>query len=387
MNTKPVIVIAAYRRLHSLQRLLNSIENAVYKFDDITLIISIDYHPDNSDVIKCAEEFNWRHGNKIIKRHEKNLGLRRHLIECGDYALEYGSVIVLEDDVLVAPAFYEYTRSAHDFYDEDERIAGISLYSHEWNDYAGKKYQPIRREGDVYFAQFSCTRGESWSAKQWSAFKKWYADNPEIKCDELLPPPVYKWRESWGKYFLRYIIENNLYYVMPYQPVSTVYGEVGVHSGSLGLDVQVALYWGKENYFFIPFEAGQHYDVFFENIELKRTLAEQFRIAEEDICIDLYALPRRQYGNKKYVLTTRKINCRIMRQYDLNLRPHDINVLLGMTGRGIYFYDMTQIEKNKMSLSRYRLEYDFAGVPGLKALSYGWKHCWRILFECLGIKK
>ena len=387
MSTDPVIVIAAYRRSHSLKRLLHSVENAVYKQNDVTLIISIDHHADNGDVIRCAEEFHWTHGNKIIKTHEKNLGLRRHLIECGDYALEYGAVIILEDDVLVSPAFYEYAKAAHNYYDTDERIAGISLYSHEWNDYAGKKYQPVQNNGDAYFGQFSCTRGESWTAKQWSAFKNWYADHQEIKCDELLPPPVYGWRESWGKFFLRYIIESGKFYVIPYQAVSTVYGDVGVHATIPELEVQVSLYWGNKDYSFVPFEDGKHYDVFFENIELRKILAKRFDISEEEICIDLYALPKRKYGKKRYVLTTRKMNCRVLAQYDLNLRPHDANVLLDMEGNGIYFYDTARIEKNKAFRLRYRLEYDFAGVHGAEALSYGWIHCWRILFKCLGLIK
>ena len=92
-------------------------------------------------------------------------------------------------------------------------------------------------------------------------------------------------------------------------------------------------------------------------------------------------------NTERYVLTTRKMNCRVLAQYDLNLRPHDANVLLDMEGNGIYFYDTARIEKNKAFRLRYRLEYDFAGVHGAEALSYGWIHCWRILFKCLGLIK
>ena len=386
MSIKPVIVVVAYRRLHTLKRLLHSIEKAIYNLDDITLIISIDYHPDNSEVIKCAEEFNWEYGNKIIKTHKENMGLQRHIIECGDYSIEYGAAIILEDDEIVAPSFYEYTRLAHDFYDDDERIAGISLYGHEWNGYAGKKFQPIRGEGDAYFGQFSCSRGQSWSGKQWEAFKKWYADNSEIRRDELLPPPMYAWKESWAKFFARYLVESNRYYVMPYKPVSTVFGETGTHASRRELDVQISLYWGKDNFNFVPFELGQHYDIFFENIDLNSILAKRYDVPESDICIDLYALPKRQYGNRRYILTTRKLSYQIIGQYDLNMRPHDANVILDMSGKGIYFYDTEKKERNKKYQVENRLEYDFAGVHGPEALLYGWKHCWKIFFECLGFK-
>lgn len=387
MNTKPVIVVVAYRRLHTLRRLLQSIEKAKYQTDDITLIISIDYHPGNAEVIRCAEEFRWAHGNKIVKTHEENMGLRRHIIECGDYSIEYGSAIILEDDEIVTPSFYEYTRLAHDFYNDDDRIAGVSLYAHEWNGYAGKKFQPVYGDGDVYFGQFSCTRGESWSAKQWEGFKKWYMNHQEIEEDELLPPSVYEWKKSWGKYFARYIVENNKYYVMPYKPVSTVFGETGTHANKPEFDVQVALYWGKADYHFVPFEEGQHYDIFFENCNLKKIIAGRFGITETEICIDLYALAGRQYGGKRYILTTRKLNFEIVGKYDLNLRPHDMNVLLDAQGNGIYLYDVSKSKRNREYRMRNRLEYDFAGIHGPEALLYGWGHCWRILFECLGFTK
>lgn len=387
MNVKPVIVVVAYKRLHTLKRLLHSIENAVFKVDSVTLIISIDYHPENNDVIECARAFQWVHGDKIVKTHKENMGLHRHIIECGDYSIEYGAAIILEDDEIVAPYFYEYTRLAHDFYCTDERIAGISLYAHEWNGYAGKKFQPVYKDGDVYFGQFSCSRGQSWSARQWLAFKKWYADNTEITRDELLPPSMYEWSASWGKYFARYLVENDKFYVMPYKPVATIFGETGTHAAKMELDVQVALYFGEDNCNFILFEAGSHYDMFFENMDLKKIVAERNHISASDICVDLYALSKRQYGEKRYVLTTRKLNYRIMECYDLNLRPHDVNVLLNMPGKGIYLYDTADPEKNKEYRLKNRLEYDFAGIHGPEALLYGWLHSWSVLFRCLGIRK
>lgn len=379
---KPVIVIVAYRRVHTLKRLLNSIQNAVYHEDSINLIISIDYAPNNADVIKCAEDFSWLHGTKVVKTHEENLGLRRHIIECGDYALKYGAAIILEDDEIVAPSFYEFTKKAQGFYANNNEIAGVSLYSHEWNGYAGKKFQPIYKESSIYFGQFSCTWGESWTARQWEEFKKWYSQNPQIKKDELLPPSIYKWRESWGKYFARYLVEREKYYVMPYKPVATVYGERGTHSSRIELDVQVALDYGIGEYQFCTFEKGAHYDIFFENIDLKKMLADRFNIPQKEICIDIYGLRGRSYGKCKYVLSSRKMNSYIIDKFDLNLRPHEANVILDMKGNGIFFYDMTRKEKNKQIKSM-RLEYDFAGIHGVDAIIYGCKHCIAVLVDCL----
>ena len=218
----------------------------------------------------------------------------------------------MEDDDVVAPSFYEYTRKAHDFYADDERIAGISLYAHEWNGYAGKKFQPILSGGDVYFGQFSCTRGQSWSEKQWTGFKQWYENNPEIQQDELLPKSMYSWKKSWGKYYARYIVEKNKFYVMPYKPVSTVFGEIGTHASSAELDVQIALFWGNDISHFVPFEEGVHYDIFFENVDLKSILAKRHNISEHEVLIDIYAMKNREYKDKRYILTTKKMNAYIV---------------------------------------------------------------------------
>ena len=174
---------------------------------------------------------------------------------------------------------------------------------------------------------------------------------------------------------------------MPYKPVATVFGETGTHASKMELDVQIALYWGNNNCNFVPFEEGQHYDIFFENIDLKPILATRNSISESEICIDLFALSKRKYGNKRYILTTRKLQCHVMESYDLNMRPHDANVLLNMHGKGIYLYDTKKKEKNGEYRLINRLEYDFAGIHGPEALAYGIFHCLSVLFRCLGLKK
>ena len=108
MIIKPVIIVVAYNRPNSLQRLLNSLAQADYTgYDSITLIISIDYS-NSPEVISAAKNFTWEFGHKEIIKHSENLGLKKHIIFCGDLTEQYQSVIILEDDLVVAPAFYNY---------------------------------------------------------------------------------------------------------------------------------------------------------------------------------------------------------------------------------------------------------------------------------------
>ncbi|MCR5501419.1 MAG: glycosyltransferase [Lachnospiraceae bacterium] len=386
---KPAIVVVAYRRLDTLDRLLKSIAAAKYRTEGIPLIISIDHHPDNSDVIALAEAFVWEHGEKTVKTHEKNLGLRTHILECGNYAEEYGSVILLEDDEFVAPYFYEYAKKAHEYYDGDERIAGISLYGHEWNPYAGKIFRPLRTGADVFFGQFSCTWGQSWSADQWKRFRKWYEENgEEIGRDELLPPPVYDWKNSWGKYFFRYLTESGRYYVIPQKPVVTVFGGAGTHYRKPEAEVQTTLWLGEPDHRLVPFEEGPHYDAFFENADLKGFLAKRFSIPEEEILIDLYGLKHRLIPEKyRYVISSRKLDSRIMAGYELNLRPQEANVLNDCKGDAIFLYDRSERIKNRRYRKDARLNYDFGGVFGFEALSYGYRHLWDALLRYAGLRK
>lgn len=383
MGFKPTIVVVAYRRLDTLSRLLESVNNGYYSSNDVRLIISIDYHKENQDVVNYSEEYNWLHGEKIVVRHNANLGLRKHIIECGDYALKYDSIIILEDDEVVAPYFYEYARQAQDYYAEEEKVAGVSLYSHEWNIYAGKKFQPIKKTGDVFFGQFSCTWGQSWTSRQWALFKEWYSNNDEITIDEKLPSPIYAWKESWGKYFIRYLVETDRYYVLPYHAYSTVYGVPGVHSKYIELDVQVSLNQGIDSPRFAQFDDGSHYDSFFENKDLAGIISKRHNISPEEICIDIYGSSRKEYSGYRYILTTKRMNYKIMSSYDLNLRPHEANVLVGAAGTGIFLYDNTGVENNVYKTSR--IDYDFAGIKGPYAIKYGISHCFYILLNIVKV--
>jgi len=98
----PVIVVA-YDRPEPLKRLLRSINKAIYEHP-VKLIISVDYKK-NNDVIGVVNDFDWGHGSKEIIEHEKNLGLREHILFCGDLVRDYDGVIILEDDLYVSPFF------------------------------------------------------------------------------------------------------------------------------------------------------------------------------------------------------------------------------------------------------------------------------------------
>lgn len=369
------IVIIAYNRAHSLQRLLKYVSQATYYRGDIPLIISIDYHKENGDVIKVAESFEWKYGKKIIRTHSHNIGLREHVFECGRLTRDYGTVIILEDDAIVAPDFYNYVMECQKFYEFDERIAGVSLYAHRMNGYAMRWFLPVLTGYDVYFGQFGMTRGQSWTYKQWSSFEQWLSNNEEFykSEDDLMPLKIFRYKNAWSKYYIRYIIETDKYYVIPYEPLASVFCDDGVHTNHdkfRSTIIQVSLNWGQKYYSFPKFDAGAHYNIYFENVDVRRMLCN--KLGTSELCMDLNDIsPKdRIMKNDRYLVTTKKMNKKIIESYSLELRPIEMNIVKEIPGTGIYIYDMSINEKNKLYDWKQRIEYDLGGIKSKEALMY-----------------
>ena len=113
---KPAIVVVAFNRPHSLRRLLRSVRQADFSgYSDVPLVISID-KGDNQEVLEVAASYVWEHGPKEVIAHDRRLGLRNHIVACGDLSLAYEAVIILEDDLFVSPAFYDFSVQALQYY-------------------------------------------------------------------------------------------------------------------------------------------------------------------------------------------------------------------------------------------------------------------------------
>jgi len=372
----PAIIVVAYNRLKPLERLLKSIQEAVYSHDNITLIISIDYEKHNDNVVEIADKFQWNYGSKLVKRHSCNLGLKKHIIECGDYTNEYGSIILLEDDLYVSPYYYEYAEKALTRYGEDERIAGIALYSHEWNGYANREFMPIYNGYDVYFGQFSVTWGQAWTKKQWKLFKDFFNNNKILEDDFQIPGGIWKWKKSWSKFFVYYIKHYNKYFVMPFQAMSTCFSEPGVHSGMIDTRHQVNISMGKRDWRFPDFECGLHYNLFFENEDLYNKLPGG--IDRKELCIDLYGIQNKFYKCYRYVVSPHILNQKIVKSYGMEMRPLDLNIWCEIEGKHIFLYDMKTKMQNPYKNKLYVLDYIMSGRNWNLCLAYGTKEFVRL---------
>lgn len=332
------IIAVGYNRVESLNRLLLSLSRGYYS-EEVDLIISVDYSG-SDDVLRCANLFEWHYGNKTVRTFNERQGLKKHILSCGDYLEEYDAVAVFEDDIVVAPSFFGFMQRAYDFYKNEERIAGISLYGHAWNVNEGDAFYPEPSEYDTYFFQFAQSWGQIWLKKQWFAFRQWLKNNAgEVEVAADIPPNVSQWPDnSWLKYHIKYCIRENKYFVYPYASLTSCFSDIGEHQKRVNTIYQVPISTQKrEKWNFAPFhESAIKYDAFFERQGLGRIIG----IPDDELLIDLYGT-KKDNGRQRYIITTKSYPYQILESYGLQLRPHEVNVEVRNPGNDIFLYDTT----------------------------------------------
>ena len=375
MEIKLAIVIVTYNRLSSFKRLLSSLEKGDYNKSTIDLIISID-KSDSDEIGLYADQYHWFFGDKKVVKHPENLGLRKHILSIGNYLKTYNALIVLEDDITVAPNFYRYAKACIEYYYNENRIAGISLYNFPLNYHNRQPFFPVKSEFDVYFMNCAQSWGQVWMRNQWQEFQEWYKTHQEdFSNRDDLPYSISHWpKSSWLKYHTRYCIEQNKFFVYPYYSLSTNNGDAGIHVGKKSVLFQSYLMGTPQHEYLLPsFDDLDvvKYDGFFE----PKFLSKFLDLSEDDLCVDIFGL-KTKCLYKKYVLSTKMLQYKIVKSYDLSLRPIEMNIMWDIPGKGVFLFDTSIPSKNKLidnkfflyrSLYRYSLENAFRMI-GIKMI-------------------
>ena len=342
----PAIVIVAYNRPLALTRILNSIASANYEgYSGINLIISIDGGGSN-EVAAIAQKFEWKRGQKSVLNHKENLGLRKHILSCGDLSEKYGAVIILEDDNFVSSGFYRFAAAASSYYDSDSRIAGISLFLYPYNEFAVMPFIPIHDGNDVFFMQLPTSLGQVWTWNQWKGFRTWYDKGATVSLNDRLPEKVKKWPESsWKKYFYKYLLEHNLFFVYPSVSHLTNFGDTGTHY-DIGTTVwQAALEQRTIAHPFalIPFEESNNkYDGFFEMLP---ACLQYYGVEIPDDCIvDLGGSKQLALFDGNMVLSSKESR-NPQRMYGADLIPPAMNIIHNVPGKIFSYADKKQFKE------------------------------------------
>lgn len=331
---KIAIICVGYNRLHSLECLFSSLEQAHYPSNDIPLVVSIDASGDE-DVYAFVREYIWPYGDKYVNIQTERLGLKKHIYKCGDLSQYFKGIIILEDDSFVAPYFYEYAETALSKYSDDIKISGISLYISHNNEYVNVPFWPLNKGADVFLLQDVQTRGECFSWGMWSKFKEWLKDNENRDYAEvLMPEPIKSWTKAWSKYYYAYMVESETYFVYPYTSFVTNMGAVGEHANKIINVVQVALEYGKKKYVMPDSSFLVRYDAFYSNEDIYVMLGYE----KLDLCIDYYGF-NKNISNRRYLLSCKRLPYLVVKSFGLHMYPIEMNIRYNIPGECLYLYD------------------------------------------------
>ncbi len=357
---RPAVVVAGYKRTASLKRLLQSLDRADYGgAKDIPLVISLD-RSDDTNVSEAAEAFVWRFGEKTVIRREERMGLKKHILTLGDLTGEYGSIILLEDDLFVSPKYYQYTSAALEKVKGDSSVGGVSLYDHRFNVFARLPFDAVDDGYDNFYFRFPQSWGQAWNSDQWKGFREWLKshDGQDLRGNGM-PEDAAVWGESsWLKYALKYAIEEEKYWFYPRVSYTTNFFDEGEHSEKSVNDLQVPLKLNnrRDFCFSLPAASSARYDQYFENQLL-------------DHEADLYGLKRRDKsltGGPFY--STEILDLKVIKSQALALRPFDSNILFDIPGEGIYLYDPEKPEKNRRKPGAELERYYYPGLNRKKIM-------------------
>ena len=373
MKYKPVIVVVAYNRPGSLERIFFSLKK-LKNISSTKLIISIDNKaPENYSVRDIALAFEWPFGEKEVIYNEKRLGLRNHVLQCGDLSIKYGSVIILEDDLFVSPYMYEYAVQALEYYGNDDKIGGISLYNPTLEEITQMPFSPINDDSDVYFMQFPSSLGQAWTKKHWELFREWLPKNQDIS-NVLIHKHIINWpKTSWKKYFTAYLAAGDKYFVFPRISLTTNFNDPGTHEiRNINFNWQAHLRIEHDNYRFKMLSTSHCiYDSYYEI--LPSTIKHySSKLKDYDFEIDLYGRKDLKKISKPLVITSRPVKNAIW-SYKRALKPHEMNIIFELEGNDLFFgkkEDVLSVKSNiKRELSDHK--YFFSSIMiGKKAFLY-----------------
>lgn len=368
MADRIALVVVGYNRPDSFRRIFESLIRAEYDNMDVPLVISIDCSGDE-ETIRVAEAFSWPYGSKRIICHSDRLGLRKHIISCGDLTEEYGAVMILEDDLYVSPGFYNYAMQALKRYGNHPKIAGISLNTKRELLEAPYPFFPLRTGNDVYFQQFATSWGQVWNQRMWKDFKVWYQEHPTLPENVNVPWTVLHYPDSsWAKFYQTYVVEQDKYYVFSYDSLTTNFGDAGEHFSHESSAFQSVLFYGKKDYQMPEFEEGIKYDIYGEPIGLGNCLG----IPDAELTCDFWGR-KQEASYRRYLLTCCRKPYKILRQYSMCMKPVELNVLENIPGKEISLYDTSAADpsyiKDKKEKIRF-LEYGYGIINGRDLLQW-----------------
>ena len=271
-----LLVVMTMSRVRSLQRLVNSLDTALYlPGSTVDLRVTVDRNYDN-EVDAATKEYldslQWSHGVYEVVVWPRKVGLYGQWVHAWPAELYpeslYKAVVLLEDDLEVSPHYAKWFVGAHQAYGG---INGVGAITGQRPNLVAAVNGPASVAGQVPggVKAFGYLLMATWSLSPkhsvWREFRQWVLDKRAGSPDfvPLVPGIVpNQWYEQfksrgeeenmWEMWFIRFTDERKLHTVYPWVEGGgkTIVGnwmEAGLHfSGAPSLDFPIAGEWDAD---------------------------------------------------------------------------------------------------------------------------------------------
>ncbi len=250
---KARLIVITMDRKSSLQRLLKSAARARYRNACVHMDIWIDRRSENEDlhrgVVRSARSFVCPHGMKRVYIRLLPGGLYQQWLWTWDLSKHTDEfAVILEDDLELAPVWFEWLVEARRRYGDDEGVAGFTLQRHLLRSVRNSTSSvlTIPSNTSVYKYQWLGSWGFAPKRHVWEEFRKWFKDMVQAGKKPYVPGLITtKWYmeqerpwlgytpNMWTQWFVKFSEDRGYFSVVPHLPGGTTicanHKERGLH--------------------------------------------------------------------------------------------------------------------------------------------------------------
>jgi len=364
-NLNPVVVIPTFTKLAPLKRLLKSIRYAEEsQGHDYRIIFKHDFK--QNGVLEYLREISTDKESFELRINKEHLGLEQNLLSCIQLSEEFGSVIILEDDLIVHPGFYKYAQECINFYGETQAIASYSLYNPDRNKEGFQHYGSLAKSS--YFLRKTPTWGEVFTARQWNIFSSWLKSN---KAGVSIPDYLEQYPDdNWEKLHNTFLCDTRKTVLYPPYSFSSQFGDKGIHVKNEN----------EAFYFHSPMAPLDDFIPRFEKLNESLQFDEYFQpesefiinnskidLRPEQISIDLHG-NKFQKLNTEYCIGPYKSSAPL-KEWSIQLNPLYMNIVLDIEGDDLCLTRKADITGLKLNDTKYRLKWLYKKYPDISIKS------------------
>lgn len=265
------IIVFAWKRLASLQRLIDSLLAAEYFGFPVAIEFHLDAGANESVMDYLKNQVNWPFGTSGLVAEVLPQGLANMVTSAWSAQKDTEFAFFFEDDIEASPFFFEYAcRSIYEFASKRKEVIGVALNTPRYDEInlITSIWRPsweIGTEAQVFFFQLPSSWGVLYFPWAWREFLKFYQKRTssatakkKTKMTKIVPASrINIWERSWKRYLAEMMFLKGQVLVYPSLPAEASFSvnhrEVGEHTSGKAQSPQLErLNQQKIDYYVTP---------------------------------------------------------------------------------------------------------------------------------------